>query len=206
VKGSVAAVVLAAGESRRMGQPKLTMPFKGTTIIEWTVHNVLGSSADEVLIVTGHDELRISGLFKQKPVRLVHNAEYMRGMVTSIIAGMEAASPEMVAILVLPGDQPTITSSTINAILIAFRSSDKGIAVPVYQGRTGHPAIFSRKYRDELTGLNDQGARALVYGHCEDVLRVDVDAPEVRIDIDTLADYNRIAWAGDLSNDQLGQV
>jgi molybdenum cofactor cytidylyltransferase len=198
VSRKVAAIVLAAGESRRMGQPKLMMPFAGTTIIERTVENVLDSSVDEVILVTGHNAEGIAGLFKGKLVRVVHNVDYRRGMITSIMAGAQAARADMEAILVMPGDQPTVTGATINLVLDAFRNSRKGMAVPVYQGRTGHPAVFSLKYRDELARLHDQGARGLIYGHPDDVLRIAVDAAEVRIDIDTMLDYTRATGEGGL--------
>jgi molybdenum cofactor cytidylyltransferase len=192
LKGYVSAIVLAAGESSRMGRPKLLLPFFGRTIVECTVENVLGSLVSEVMVVTGSEASRISSLFDSRPVRIVWNDDYAEGMVTSIIAGMRCASPDAEAVLVLPGDQPMISSATINLLLAAFEAGHRGMAIPVYRGRTGHPALFSLSYRDELINSPDRGARGLIYGHPEDVLRVEVDSPEVIADIDTASDYERL--------------
>jgi molybdenum cofactor cytidylyltransferase len=78
-------------------------------------------------------------------------------------------------------------------LLAAFERSGKGIAVPVYRGRTGHPAVFSLKYRDQIVKSADCGVRSLIYDNPQDLLKVEVDVPDVILDIDTIADYERIS-------------
>ena len=187
----VSAIILAAGESRRMGMPKLLLPFGDATMIECTVRNVLSSAVREVILVTGSEAERIESLFKRGPVLVVHNSGYAGGMATSIITGMSAASPESQAVLIMPGDQPTVTGATIGAVLSAFEESGKGIAVPVYNGRTGHPAVFSLKYREQIVASVDRGVRSLIYDNPQDLLKVPVDVPDVVMDIDTSEDYRR---------------
>jgi len=191
MKAKVAALILAAGKSTRMLAPKLLLPFDDTTVIQQTVHNVLGSEVDEVLVVLGFQGDRLARLLQHTPVRLVTNYNYKGGMLTSIVAGMNAVSPGMEASMIMPGDHPLIRSATINSVLTAYRGSGKGIAVPVYEGRRGHPAIFSLTYRDELLKLTHEGAQQLLHGHPSDVLEVPVDTGEVLIDIDTFGDYYR---------------
>ena len=191
MKGKVAAVVLAAGKSTRTLTPKLLLPFGNSTVIQQTVHNVLDSEVDEVLVVLGFQGDRVAELFPGAPVRLVMNYKYEDGMLTSIIAGMNAASPRMEAVMIMPADHPLIRSATINSVLMAYRGSEKGIAVPVYQGCRGHPAIFSLTYRNELLKLTREGARQLLHSHPSDVVEVPVDSEEVLIDIDTLDEYHR---------------
>jgi molybdenum cofactor cytidylyltransferase len=189
--GKVAGIILAAGKSTRTRVPKLLLPFGRSTVIQQTVHNVLDSQVDEVLVVLGCKRDRLAKLLQDTPVRLVTNYDYERGMLTSIVAGMNAVSPGMKAVMIMPGDHPLIRSTTINALLTAYRASEKGIAVPVYDGHRGHPAIFSLTYQDELPKLTGQGARQLLHSHQSDVLEVPVDTEEVLMDIDTFDEYRR---------------
>ena len=125
-----------------------------------------------------------------KSVKIVINPDYREGMSTSIIAGLKMINEEDRAVMLALGDQPYIDSQTINTLIEVFATQSKGIAVPVYQERRGHPVIFATKYREELLRLKgDIGGREVINRHPEDVIEVDVDCEGVLIDIDDMDSY-----------------
>lgn len=186
----VSAILLAAGESKRMGVPKLLMPLGKSTILEQTIDNLLNSAVSDVIIVLGHKAEEVRQKIAAKPVKIVLNPDYQEGMSTSIIAGLSHISSKAEAVMLLLADQPFVDSRTINKLIEQFYASDKGIVVPVYQGKRGHPVIFAIKYKVELLGLKgDVGGREIIERHPEDTLEVAVDSPAINIDIDTPGDY-----------------
>jgi len=186
----LSAILLAAGESKRMGKPKQLMPLGKGTLLEQAVDNLLNSSADETIVVVGYKAREISGRIAGRRVKVVLNPDYSEGMSTSIIAGLNQADPRSRAVMLAMGDQPLIESRTINLLIEAYNSHDKGIAVPTHQGRRGHPIIFNIKYKPELLKLKgDIGGREIIKNHPGDVLEVPVDSDSVITDIDTEEDY-----------------
>lgn len=186
----ISAIVLAAGESKRMGQPKLFLPWGPATILEQTVANFLSAKADEVILVVGEQSERALRLLRNCPVKVVVNPDYASGMASSIVIGLGQVAGQSQAIMLALADQPLVDPPTINQLVEAFSEHKKGIVVPVYQGRRGHPVLFSLKYRQELSELKgDTGAREIVARHTDDVLEVAVDNDGVLVDIDTPAAY-----------------
>jgi molybdenum cofactor cytidylyltransferase len=186
----MSAILLAAGQSKRMGKPKLLMPFGQSTIIEQAVDNLLDSAADEVIVVLGNRANAVRRLIADRPVKLVVNPDYEQGMSTSIVAGLKLADHRTKAAMLALGDQPLIDSQTINRLISGFRSHDKGIAIPTYQGDRGHPVIFHIKYKGPLLALKgDVGARQIIKDNPGDILEVAVDCEGIKIDIDTAACY-----------------
>jgi len=186
----LSAILLAAGESKRMGKLKQLMPLGKSTLLEQAIDNLLNSSVDETIVVVGHKAEEITKRIAARPVKIVINPDYREGMSTSIIAGLILADPRSQAIMLALGDQPLVASRTINQLIEAFNSQNKGIAVPTYQGRRGHPIIFDIKYKAELFKLKgDIGGREIIRNHPKDVLKVDVDSESVVSDIDTEDDY-----------------
>jgi molybdenum cofactor cytidylyltransferase len=186
----MSAILLAAGQSKRMGKPKLLMPFGQSTIIEQAVDNLLGSAADEVIVVLGNRASAVRRLIADRPVKLVINPDYEQGMSTSIVAGLKLADRRTKAVMLALGDQPLIDSQTINRLIVGFRSHDKGIAIPTYQGDRGHPVIFHTKYKGPLLALKgDVGAKQIIKDNPGDILEVAVDCEGIKIDIDTAACY-----------------
>jgi molybdenum cofactor cytidylyltransferase len=182
----ISAILLAAGQSKRMGKPKLLMPFGRSTIIEQAVDNLLGSAADEVIVVLGDRAGAVRRLISGRPVKLVVNPDYEQGMSTSIIAGLNMVDRRTRAVMLALGDQPLIDSQTINQLIAGFLSHGKGIAVPTYRGDRGHPVIFDMKYRVLLLALKgDVGARQIIQENPGDILEVAVDCAGIQIDIDT---------------------
>ena len=186
----ISAIILAAGESKRMGRPKQLMPLGDTTILERTVDNFLGSKVSEVLVVLGHKAEDMVKLIAKRPVTITINPDYRAGMSTSIVAGLSLVSDRSEGVILASGDQPFVDSQTINRLVKGFYNHDKGIAIPTYQGRRGHPVIFSIKYKEELLKLKgDIGGRQIIKDHPDDILEVAVDAESIITDIDTISDY-----------------
>ncbi len=188
----ICAIVLAAGESRRMGSHKLLLPFGSTTIIAHIVDQLLRSAVSKVLVVVGHDEQRVADQLSGSSVEIVTNPNYKAGMLSSVRCGLQALPQECEAVLVALGDQPAVTSELVDEMARSFSATDKGILVPVYRGRRGHPLLFSGHYRDEiLTHYDDVGLRGLMRTHPDDILDMDVSTPAVLSDMDYPEDYRR---------------
>jgi len=186
----ISAIVLAAGESNRMGKPKQLMPLGESTILEQAIDNLLGSAVNETIVVLGHKAEEVRKAIAARPVRIAVNPDYRQGMSGSIITGLNLIDRQAQAVMVALGDQPFVDSQTINDLIEEFVSNDKGIAVPVYQGKRGHPVIFDIGYIDELLKLKgDIGGREIIARYPEDVLEVAVNCEGVCIDIDTVENY-----------------
>ncbi|NQT31190.1 MAG: molybdenum cofactor cytidylyltransferase [Deltaproteobacteria bacterium] len=186
----LSAILLAAGESKRMGEPKQLMPLGKHTLLEQAIDNLLNSSVDETIVVVGHKAEEITRAIATKPVKIMFNPNYRQGMSTSIVAGLILVDPQSQAVMLALGDQPLVESQTINQLIDAFNSHDKGIAVPTHRGKRGNPIIFNIKYKAKLLELEgDIGGREIIRQHPGDVLEVAVDSESVISDIDTKDDY-----------------
>jgi molybdenum cofactor cytidylyltransferase len=188
----ICAIVLAAGESRRMGSHKLLLPFGSKTVIAHIVDQLLRSVVNKVLVVVGHDEERVAEQLSGSSVEVVTNPNYRAGMLSSVRCGLQALPQECEAVVVALGDQPAITAELVNEMVQSFGSTDKGILLPVYRGNRGHPITFSTTYRNEiLTHYDDVGLRGLLHAHPDDILELDVSTPAVLSDMDYPEDYRR---------------
>jgi molybdenum cofactor cytidylyltransferase len=186
----LSAILLAAGESKRMGEPKQLMPVGSRVMVEQAIDNLLNSAVNEVIVVLGHRAEEITGAIADKPIKIMFNPNYRQGMSTSIIAGLILVDPQVQAVMLALGDQPLVDSQTINQLIDAFNNHKKGIAVPVYRGKRGHPIIFAIKYKPELLNLEgDIGGREIIRQHPNDVIEVAIDSESVITDIDTKDDY-----------------
>jgi len=182
----VSAILLAAGKSSRMGKLKQLMPLGESTILEQTLDNLLGSKAAEVIVVLGYKAEEVMKRLSGKPIKVVVNPLYRKGMSTSIAAGLKFVDSQSQAVMLTLGDQPYVDSPTINRLIDAFSSDKKGIVIPTHQGQRGHPLIFAKKYQAQLYDLSgDIGGREIIKQHPEDVLEVPVDCEGIVIDIDT---------------------
>jgi molybdenum cofactor cytidylyltransferase len=186
----ISAVLLAAGESSRMGEPKQLLPFGRSTFVEQAVDTLLGSAVAEVIVVVGHRAEAVVERIGSRPVKIAQNPDYKQGMSTSIIAGLKLVTPEAGAVMIALSDQPLLNSRTIDKLIDGFLSGDKGIAIPTCRGIRGHPIILTPKYEEELMAVKgDIGGRQIVSAHPEDVLEVDVASEGVVVDINTRDDY-----------------
>jgi len=189
----ITAIVLAAGESKRMGRPKMLLSYGKKTIIETVIDNVIQSKVDKVLVVLGSDRKKIERKIKDYPdIEIAFNPDYSKGMLSSVQTGFQSLARGTQGVMVLLGDQPSISTAVINNIIDAFKTRKKGIILPVYKKDRGHPVLIDIKYRREVEKLSPEvGLRGLVYGHPEDVLEVAVEDPEILQDIDDMKDYKR---------------
>ena len=184
------AIILAAGESKRMGSPKMLLPFMGITIIENVIANVSGSKVDNIMVVLGADRDSIVKLIRTKAVNYCYNENYKDGMLSSVVCGFRNIPIDHSAVLVFQGDQPLITPKAINSVIEVYLSSGKGIVIPVYESKRGHPILIDRKYRNEIQKLNPaEGLRSLALKYSDDVLEVNTDIAGILRDFDTYDEY-----------------
>ena len=174
-----------------MGEPKQLLPFRNSTIIETIIDNMLESKLDEVIVVIGHESDKVHGTIQNKPVRVAFNANYQQGMLTSAQCGVQALPDCAEAFALMLVDQPFITADLINRVVDAYKDSNKGISLPSYNYRRGHPAIFNRRYASDILALEAEsgGIRSLFKTNADDIHYVIVDTNRVLRDIDYRRDY-----------------
>jgi molybdenum cofactor cytidylyltransferase len=190
----ISALLLAAGRGERMGGVKQLLPLKGQRMVETSLHNLLASKVDEIIVVLGFaaDEIRPFVPIAER-VKVVVNPHFPEGMSSSIRTGMQEIDPRCTGVLIALADQPFIPAEVIDQLIEGFAAGEKGIVLPVYQGERGHPVILSRAYEAELVALRgDAGGREIVRNHPEDCLEVVVASKGVLIDIDEPEDYQKI--------------
>ncbi len=195
----ITAVVLAAGSSTRMGRPKLLLPLAGKPIVRHVVDAALGAPVDEVVVVlgAGADAVRTT-LQTGGRVRFTVNERHSEGQSTSLRAGLAAADPAAEAAVILLGDQPSVATASIRAVVEAFRDpGETGTPEAVqaaYGGRPAHPTLFARDVWDEVVGEGDHGARTWLRKHPGRRLLVEVGG-EPPPDVDTPDDYELMRGA-----------
>ncbi len=186
------AMILAAGESKRMGKPKLLLPFGEKTIIETVIDSVVQSKVEKVLVILDSNREKIEEKIKSFPLEIAVNPNFQSGMLSSVQFGFQALPENTQAVLVVLGDQPAISSAIIDKIIDAYKRTGKGIVLPVYKNERGHPVLIDMKYRNEVENLSpDIGLRGTVYNHPEDILEVEVETSSILRDIDDLENYKR---------------
>ena len=188
----ISAIVLAAGESKRMGRPKQLLEWQGKPLLQHSLESLINSAADEIILVLGHEADRIRAALPALPIKIVINRDYQQGMASSLRQGLLAMDPSSEAFLVLLADQPGIGPEILNTIIRTFRQADpkRGIVRPVYRGRRGHPVLIGAQYRKEALRLRgDVGARQILMNHLGDVLEIDVEDNAILEDIDTPEEY-----------------
>lgn len=193
VDTALAGVVLAAGESRRMGTPKQLLPFGDRTILERVVDTLLAAGVGEVIVVLGHLADRMREVLGERPVKTVVNERYRDGMLSSIKSGVQAIGMEFDAVLFALGDQPHIESAIVRQLISQYRAGTEGIVIPRYGAKKGHPIIVNLpKYREAILNLPEHvGLNALMQEHAADVRLLDVVTEDVIRDIDVPEDYTR---------------
>jgi molybdenum cofactor cytidylyltransferase len=175
-----------------MGVQKLLLPFGSKTVIAHIVDQLTASSVDEVYVVVGCHGKRVSRELSGRPVSIVNNSSYKSGMLSSVRCGLHAMAQQCRTVLVALGDQPSVTTKLIDQMLQTFASTEKQILIPLYQGKRGHPIIFSVTYREEiLTHYDNVGLHGLLYAHKDDIFELSVTASGVLSDMDYPEDYQR---------------
>ncbi|HZP77596.1 MAG TPA: molybdopterin-binding/glycosyltransferase family 2 protein [Pseudolabrys sp.] len=184
----VAAVVLAAGRSTRMGAVnKLIAEIGGKPLVRLVAEQALASQAKPVIVVTGHERERVAAALDGLPVRLVHNPDFAQGLGTSLKAGIAAVPEAVDGAIVCLGDMPQVDAALIDRLIGAF-DPERGalVVVPTFDGKRGNPVVWSRRFFGELMGISgDIGARHLIGGYGEAVTEVPVTGNGAFLDVDT---------------------
>jgi len=184
--GNIAAVVLAAGRSTRMGTNKLIADVGGKPMVRRVAEAALESAAAPVLVVTGHREADVRIALTGLDVVFVHNPNYAQGLATSLKAGVAAAPASVAGVLVLLGDMPQIARGHLDQLIAAFRDGAGGIIVPVHAGKRGNPVLWPRAYFPAMLALEgDAGAKRLLAANAGCVREVDLGTDAIFLDVDT---------------------
>ncbi len=189
----ISAIILAAGTSSRMGETKQLLPFKGTSLIRTVTSNVLASSVDEVLVVSGCKAEAIKAQVDDLPVKIVYNPDYKLGQGTTLAAGAGQVNPAAEIFLVFMADQPLIDAAIIDSLIAAYQQRSCLALRPVYHGQPGHPVIFDGSLLEAMKALsNDEGARQILAGLGKKAVELPVPYPEVVFDVDTPEAYQKL--------------
>jgi molybdenum cofactor cytidylyltransferase len=186
----IAALVLAAGHSRRMaGANKLLMPWQARPLLRHAVEGVLASGAERVFVVTGHQGEAVAAGLSELPVVIVHNPDHAAGLASSLKAGLGVLPENVDGVLVCLGDMPRVAAQTLDRLIAAFAPAEaRAICLPTYRGKRGNPVLLGRQLFPELATLEgDRGARRLIESHNELVAEVAVEDAGVLLDVDTPA-------------------
>lgn len=186
----IAAVILGAGSSVRMGRPKLLLELGGRPLIRRAVEQAAASKAEAILVVVGPNRPEMERALEGTGARLVDNPDHCSGMASSLRAGLQALGPDVEAAVVLLGDQPFQGSEVIDRLIETYRASGRPIVVPLYAGRRGNPVLFDRSVFDELLDqAGDQGGRVVIAADPARVATVPFASDAAQRDLDTWDDY-----------------
>jgi len=205
--GMIAAAILAAGQSTRMGSVKQLLPLWGKPMLQHTISHIEASRADYIVLVLGYKARDIEKGLELRRTRVIYNHDYARGMSSSIRAAVKSLPEEVEAVVFVLGDQPLVKPSTIDRLIQAYLSQSGGarIFIPVYRGRRGNPVLIHRSLFPLLLGLEgDRGARNLIDENPELVSEVEVEDPGVLIDVDTFDDYKALRDTSSSREPQVG--
>ena len=188
----IAALLLAAGESTRMGRLKALLPWEGTTLLEYALRELAASRVDARLVVLGHAAEELRPIVARAGADAVLNPRYREGRATSIAAGMAAVPPDAEAVLIASVDQPR-PRAVYDRLIAAHRSGGGPITRAVHRGEHGHPTVFGRALFDELRRVSEesQGLKSVLRRHADGVRDAEVDDPIVLVNLNTPEEYRQ---------------
>ena len=195
--GGVAAIILAAGKSTRMGEAKQLLRLGESTVLGRTIENVRRSEVvDEIVLVLGASAEAIR---RQLPasllegLKVVVNPAYEQGMASSLQAGLSALDPQIGATLIVLADQPFVRPQTLDQLAREYRRTPAPIVIPSYKGVRGNPVLLDRSVFAEVMALEgDTGCRAIFGNHTERTVKLEVEDEGILLDIDNQEDYERL--------------
>lgn len=188
---NVYCVILAAGNSSRMVEPKQLLIWQDVTLLEHAIYSVEPILKSRVIVVLGANSEVIHSAVEFKQVTVVNNTDWQTGIASSICSGLGALPPNASAVLILLCDQPLISAIQINRLLKEWQKQPQCIVVSTYYDTVGVPAVFPSAFLDELKTLKgDVGAKNLFSKYPNKL--VTVPLAEAMLDIDTMADYNQL--------------
>jgi molybdenum cofactor cytidylyltransferase len=185
-------IILAAGESRRMGYPKPLLEIGGRTFIEQIAETMLTVVSRLVIVLGAHRDRVRAAIPRDARIAVVDNPDYLRGQLSSLKVGINAIQPDSIGALVQLGDHPLVRVETFRSIVDYYGRTDKPIMIARHEGRRGHPVVFGRAVFSELLSApEEEGARYVVNADTSRVEYADLDDPGINLDLDTPADLAR---------------
>jgi molybdenum cofactor cytidylyltransferase len=189
----IAAIILAGGQSKRMGQPKMLLPWGKLTVLEHVITTFINAGLQDILVVTGGAREQVEQALEGYPVQKTHNEDHAAGeMLSSLQKGLKEIPNQAQAALIGLGDQPQVQEETVRLICETFQESKSSLIVPSFQMRRGHPWLVARPLWGEVLTLEPPATpRDFLNRHAGDIHYVDVETPSVLADLDTPEDYQR---------------
>jgi len=189
----ITAIILAAGESKRMRQPKMLLPWGDGTVISHVIATFREAGLEEILVVTGGAKDRVEDAISHFKVKTVFNEQFSRGeMLSSIQCGIRALTHQTQAMLIGLGDQPQIQARSVQMVCDAYRETRSNIVVPSFQMRRGHPWLVARPFLGDLLKMESSNSpRDFLNTHNINIQYVNVNDPGILADLDTPEDYQR---------------
>ena len=186
----ISAIILAAGQSKRMGQPKMLLPWGDKTVLGNVIVTFREAGLQDILVVTGGDRERVDALVGGS-ARTVYNSEFSRGeMLRSVQVGMAEFTPETEAMLIALGDQPQVQAESVRAVIEGYRESKATIVIPSFQMRRGHPWLIDKKHWIEIQQMKSpRTLRDFINTHANEIYYVSVGDNSILQDLDTPEDY-----------------
>lgn len=189
----ISAIILAAGLSRRMGQPKLLLPWGGLTVIEKVITTFLNAGIEEIVVVTGGAREQVENVIEPYSVRKIHNSHHAAGeMLSSLQLGLRELPAEVQATLIGLGDQPQVQEESVHLVCEAYQERKSNLVVPSFEMRRGHPWLVARPLWDEILELKpSESPRDFLHRHAAEIQYVEVATSSILADLDTPEDYQR---------------
>jgi CTP:molybdopterin cytidylyltransferase MocA len=189
----IAAIILAAGRSSRMGTHKALLPLGTLTVLEQVVRVFLAAGVSEIRIVTGFDRCALIPVISQLAVQEIVNPNFEDGMYSSVQIGVASLDPRCHGFFIHPVDIPAISPETISSLMNVPGFDSTHIVTPEYEGRRGHPPLFGESFRDLLlTTTHSSGLAGFLNAHTDAIITVQVKDPGIRMNMNTPADYHQI--------------
>ena len=186
----ITALILAAGQSKRMGQPKMPLPWGKTTVLENVIATFKAAGVDDILVITGSNREQVEALVGDL-ARTIFNPNYAEGeMLSSVQVGLAGSKPETEAFLISLGDQPQVRERSVRLVIEGYRKSGAFLVVPSFQKRRGHPWLVARPYWDEILRMRTPTTlRDFLNIHAEEIYYIELDTNTILQDMDTPEDY-----------------
>ena len=186
----ITALILAAGQSKRMGQPKMLLPWGKKTVLEKVIATFKVAGVKDILVITGGDREQVEELVGNS-ARTVFNPGYAGGeMLSSVQLGLAESKPETEAVLIGLGDQPQVQERSVRMVLDAYRKSGASIVVPSFRMRRGHPWLVTQAHWDEILSMRSPASlRDFLKKHADEIRYVVIKDNSILQDLDTPEDY-----------------
>ncbi len=188
---NISAIILAAGQSKRMGQPKMLLPWGNTTVLGKVIETIQNAGVDDILVVTGGAKNEVEKLIAHYELRIAHNRDYANNeMLASIQLGLQGQKPAAQGTLICLGDQPQVEERSVRLVCEMFLAKKSSIVVPSYQMRRGHPWLIARELWEEVLQMRaPDSMREFLNKHGNDIFYIETDSPSILQDLDTPEDY-----------------